>query len=483
MSLISDLLQARKNRQLVGQLKGEVKKGAAKSKEEQRRLSKENRELKKNQRPSPETRGYQTERHRQGTLETLALIESALDASCRTAIEIGCAPTAVTIGALAGLGLVSFGINPTAVSLVNEFPLLTYLNGTVTPENLESLEEVDVVLLLSVHHQFVDFLGEEAGNKLLIAIAKKARKQFFFSPALICSKYGVGFSRFTDNDMQQMTSYLEPLLAEAGFGMRYLGMAANELPPWEPQRPVFVCERASFKPTRTVSYSLNELMARPLQEIFEVPVADCRGAFGRAFNSNHYFTRCVAAWQGGKQADAAFNALADYYRSFQPKNLAESFGVQSEELAALPVAHHRMLPWLTPTNWGHYTFGVKPTFLNHGAGPMDDLGIKANADSLIKLVDSFVSEGYQPYCKHDGFLRGYFLCKGNEKRFHLCGGQHRAAVMAQLGMTTARVRLTLSHGFPRSVDRAEVKSWPLVQAGWYSEQAALALFDAVFDGR
>lgn len=173
-------------------------------------------------------RGYQKKRGL-GTQQRWQLIQSRI-AGCRSLLDIGC-ETGLLTAAAADAGLLAIGAEAnwdslrTARKLCRPNRSLAFLHFAVTPESVEALPSCDVVLLLSVYHQWHRQFGDETARKLLGALGQKARRYFFFEPASKQSKYGSTPPDFVDRDERSIKAYNLRLLGEL-FGqgnVDYLG--------------------------------------------------------------------------------------------------------------------------------------------------------------------------------------------------------------------------------------------------------------------
>src|SRR5947207_15676173 len=77
---------------------------------------------------------------------------------------------------------------------------LTYVHFVVTPQSVAVLPVCDVVLCLSIYHQWHCKFGHEGAQQILQILGTKARKRLFFEPASRQSKYGPKTPTFTYHD-------------------------------------------------------------------------------------------------------------------------------------------------------------------------------------------------------------------------------------------------------------------------------------------
>jgi len=175
------------------------------------------------------------------------------------------------------------------------------------------------------------------------------------------------------------------------------------------------------------------------------------GAFPYSIQCNPF----VAALGSGR------DALEAQYQNFQPGNLREMYrlpkrGLTGEELAV------NVLPWVF-TNSDKQDLGEWGLGPEHGVsyfGPVTNEKIELELKRLNSARQSIETKGYLP--QRHGDISGYFMRKGNDFRFKVRGGKHRAAVLVHLGNETVPVRM--KPGWPRIIDRAYSAEWPQVRS-------------------
>lgn len=104
--------------------------------------------------------------------------------------------------------------------------------------------------------------------------------------------------------------------------------------------------------------------------------------------------------------------------------------------------------------------------------------LESEARKLEHLLSSVESEGYRPEQYKDGGIGATLMVNESGKRvWYVSGGFHRVCVLAALGYSSVPAAVA------RIVRRDHVNRWPLVRTGLFSKQAALDLFDQVFEGK
>jgi SAM-dependent methyltransferase len=154
---------------------------------------------------------------RAGTEQRWARIRSQI-AGARSLLDIGCNAGVLTARA-AEAGLVSIGVE-TRWEFVQVARRrwagsrpVTFLHFTVDRDSVEALPECDVVLCLSVYHQWHRRYGHDAAQDILRALGRKARRVLFFEPASKLRKYGDAAPDFRDRDEPSIVAYNHAMLS------------------------------------------------------------------------------------------------------------------------------------------------------------------------------------------------------------------------------------------------------------------------------
>lgn len=114
----------------------------------------------------------------------------------------------------------------------------------LSQERAEKLPTFDLVLLLSVHHQWVKIWGDEDARRLVQTLGERSRRYFVVEFAAIAGKYGANAPDFRDNDEDSIVAYALKWLDSLGLGQpRYIGKNPESMPK-EPFRFVFVVDRS-----------------------------------------------------------------------------------------------------------------------------------------------------------------------------------------------------------------------------------------------
>jgi SAM-dependent methyltransferase len=158
---------------------------------------------------------YQKSR-RAGTKERWKLIQSRI-AGDSSLLDVGCSSGAMT-GLAAEVGLFAIGLdgNWDAISDAHKQSRpnlgLAYTHFVVTPQSVTALPVCDIVLCLSVYHQWHRDFGHEGAQQILYILGTKARKRLFFEPASKQSRYGPKPPAFVDRDEPSIIDYNHGML-------------------------------------------------------------------------------------------------------------------------------------------------------------------------------------------------------------------------------------------------------------------------------
>jgi hypothetical protein len=171
-----------------------------------------------------------------------------------------------------------------------------------------------------------------------------------------------------------------------------------------------------------------------------------------------------------------------FFKLFQPKNLNEMYflGEQFGQVSFGPMEN----PWLSISDWRPPTGGNGVSADNRPTksfGPSTSKAIDRqfiyHHKRMQRVVRSIQKQGYRP--ERYGDIQGYFIRLNGEYRFVINGGKHRATVLMSLGFESIPVRMRPF--FPRVIDGARVRDWPLVRSGGMSEDFALAVMRRFFE--
>ena len=162
---------------------------------------------------------YQKTR-RAGTKERWKLIQSRITGTS-SLLDVGCSSGRMTaLAAEAGLFAIGVDANWEMISEARKKCRpnlsLAYTHFVVTPQSVAALPVCDVVLCLSIYHQWHCKFGHNGAQQILHVLGTKARKRLFFEPASKQSKYGPNPPAFTDRDERSIIDYNRGMLGALG---------------------------------------------------------------------------------------------------------------------------------------------------------------------------------------------------------------------------------------------------------------------------
>jgi SAM-dependent methyltransferase len=193
-------------------------------------------------------RDYQLTR-KAGTTARWKLIESRSE-SASSLLDVGCNTGRMTALA-AERGFFAIGLDANWSLLAQASRRcrrdlsLGYVHFVVTPQSVSMLPLCDLILCLSVHHQWHKKFGHEGAQTILRILGAKARQKLFFEPASRQSKYGAQPPPIVDFDERSIIDYNMGMLGGL-FGSEHVGfLGGAPAAGSEPFRYLFVVETAS----------------------------------------------------------------------------------------------------------------------------------------------------------------------------------------------------------------------------------------------
>lgn len=185
------------------------------------------------------------------------------------------------------------------------------------------------------------------------------------------------------------------------------------------------------------------------------------------------------AYSGGvhpflKAIEGGSVPLAAFYAAHRPKDVAEAHWVDGPTPGAGPSD----LPWIGRERSRAFS-GEHGLGAEHGSslfGPCSAEKVALEVRRLARLGRSVAEDGYNP--DRFGDIHGTFLRMGDEYRFFVRRGNHRAAVLAAQGWD--HIPVTLTEDWPRVIDAGDAANWPLVRQRRIGVEAARAIFASYF---
>ncbi len=180
-----------------------------------------------------------------GTRERWNLIQSR--ATGTSLLDVGCSSGLLTALA-AGIGFFAVGLDANwevlseARKKCKPNLSLAYMHFVITLQSVAALPVCDVVLCLSVYHQWHRKFGHEGAQQILRILGGKARQRLFFEPASKQSKYGAEPPAFIDGNERSIVEYNEGMLG-ALFGKENVEFLGATSASWsEPLRYLFAID-------------------------------------------------------------------------------------------------------------------------------------------------------------------------------------------------------------------------------------------------
>ena len=329
---------------------------------------------------------------------------------------------------------------------------------------LGKIPEFDVIIAVA-NHNLVALGGEkEQEYDLLKATIAKAKDQVF---VLTAENLDEEFSK----------EILKQVVKEQNLEVQVLHQYEHEDVNYELCLVNLKQNLISFK------IPLGEKARHSPSTILEVDLAKCTDLFGAAYIGD--FQQFVAMLQEyGENRDLKYedSILKKYYENFKPKNQEETLFAKRGRARGL---HQGWIGY--PWSWypeRRVVFmndrGETRPGGNHNFGPNSDEFGKGEFGRLVHLYDLLEMQGYHPELFADGYITGYLLVKGDDYRFIVTEGQHRVACLVALGYERIKVRFSQKPEYPRVVVFEDVKKWPQVVNGAYSQNLALKVFERFF---
>lgn len=238
----------------------------------------------------------------------------------------------------------------------------------------------------------------------------------------------------------------------------------------------------------------SEMRRTPL---VRVQVADARlGATGLPFDTGNPFTLAFARAAGTSDEATARLAvravLTDYYDSVRPEGALGVLSLSADQapgLAGVEAANF-LLPWGTDSveerawrlklwafagSLANYRQIVLPSHGMTDFGPVSKKKLELEVQRVVALDQSLKAKGYRADARHPLEVVG--LRSGREDRWLAMRGRHRFAACAAWGIDSVEARVT------KIIRREDVRVWPRVVSGTFTEAGALQVFDRLFDGQ
>jgi len=229
--------------------------------------------------------------------------------------------------------------------------------------------------------------------------------------------------------------------------------------------------------------------------VTEVPPSSYRsGLLGLRIADNPFF-RTLSQ----NQREYSDSDLYRYYQAVQPAGAGDVMPVRDSRIASMP-AMAACMPWwkITPEERLKQVLAsaTDGRFLGKeavklGADPETDYGwlyfgpVSENVgitefNRQWKVYESIRKKGFQPTSSFS--IHGEFLISDSDWAWVNYGGKHRFVALAAMGHQKIVVSAKNKYG-PAFVRPEDVRAWPNVMNGWFTEEEALAVFWQMMSGR
>lgn len=420
--------------------------------------------------------------------ELLDVLLSEIDPRAKSVLEVEC-DAGIIARNLAGHGFQAGGTASEMADVIlaigydyverlrkNDSSTPEYYNYRFNRRRAKAIDKRDVILVLPNNRQWYEEQGAQEAAELIGTLAGRAKRQLFFylPPGEVnlveCQLSRTLLEHLGNNEKLPG----KPLLCfESSTGGRLFRIN---------QRQAGVGDRQKLVP-----FALTAQSAR--SAIVEVEMEKCRSLNGFSFGDEgwNHFTALLKELLVNPALDYKKSTLKKFYDRYQPKNRQEQFfGLSSPVNYLEPLDRGwTLLPWaetknrsVNPEKTPTMTSGGNPHY-----GPNSNEFGANQARRLFATYTLIKEHGYLPEIFPDGYVQGYLLKDGSDYRFYVNEGQHRMAAIGLLGYSTIKVKF--NPDFIPIVDINNIKNWPQVRRGLYSEELARRVFYYYFeeDGR
>jgi len=229
--------------------------------------------------------------------------------------------------------------------------------------------------------------------------------------------------------------------------------------------------------------------------LFSVHTSKCRAQiFNDISSNNNPYVKLIEQYRDGEISSYSKSPLEDYYIRFQPRNASELLNLNNDKLQKI-TAYSYVLPWENQSLdkseeirnkvaiRENLQYSDKLLGVEHGHtdfGPVSKQKGEIEYFRTVKLYNSIKSKGYnEKIWNKSGIIMGNLLLSTNNMEwcFYITSGKHRAYSLSALNFDYIPVGIdTSTIGVIRDCD---VKLWPNVQNGLFTENEALNVFNSI----
>lgn len=252
--------------------------------------------------------------------------------------------------------------------------------------------------------------------------------------------------------------------------------------------------------------------ARPI--VVKVPMERCRGLWFAGFacvpGGSHPYVETLMQHARGETDSYEDSPLREYFERWRPSSAADALGLADdafvgiEALRRVPAAA-AMAPWWPTRDLASFALAIHASTRreneqatasardatqldaagSHLFGPVSGRKGAIEFDRCIGIFRSVLCDGFlRDSTTLDGDVRGQALVRDDGSYAVLIlSGQHRVAAAAAIDLNAIPIRFHHGAAVGSSVvHRSDVRHWPAVRSGIFTEVAALAVFDRLFAG-
>jgi len=346
----------------------------------------------------------------------------------------------------------------------------SYFRFEAKPDTIKELDKYDQVHLLPGRFQWYRDRGVSTTARLINKLTAKSKRQLFFYIPAVEGKGREEALQFEQMLLEQLMESNLPSPPEKvemeGGGSLY---RVNRR------------QAAAGDKEKLLPQGLNLNGSR--SSVLEVELEKCRSLNGFSFGSNgwNHFTALLEELLANPKLTYEESLLKKFYDRFQPKNRQEQlFGSESEVLSPLDRGW-TLLPWVDTKNRSFNPL-ESPQLNGKGNPHYGPNNIEFGQYVCKRLLAGYTlirEYGYLPEIFPDGYIQGYLLKDGDDYRFYVNEGQHRIAALGLLRYQAIKVKC--NPDFLPVVDIKNIRQWPQVRRGLYSEETAAKVFRHYFE--
>jgi len=192
----------------------------------------------------------------------------------------------------------------------------------------------------------------------------------------------------------------------------------------------------------------------------------------------------------GEKASTCKDILQEYFKEYQPKNVAEALGIRETNISPWLNSHplKKIYPWgilrpeqayikrkkMMKRESREYNFELKSDDWK-GFGPVSDSLIDFEFSRLVKLYKSIKKEGFN---EKYGFIGGQIFAHNENYKVRIKGGWHRFSILKALNYDSISIKFNPINNI--IIRREDVNHWPAVKEGYFTFEEALQIFDNKF---